>query len=107
MSQSGNLNLNMLDRGLPGITPSWGCFLSEASATCLISQNHQLGVEMDVLGSQKTQFKISLPYMSSEDWQGKKEDGLKVHRMFQGVFDPIETQTEETFITTITAINQG
>jgi hypothetical protein len=58
MSQSGKLNLNVLDRGLPGITPSWGVFLSEATATCLVSQNHQLGVEMNVLGSQKAKFNI-------------------------------------------------
>jgi len=58
MPMSGNLNLNILDRGLPGITPCWGGFLSEASATCLVSQNHQLGVEMSVLGSKKAQFKI-------------------------------------------------
>lgn len=58
MSQSGNLNLSILNRGLPGITPSWGGLLSEASATCLVSQNHQLGVEMSVLGTQKAQFKI-------------------------------------------------
>lgn len=58
MSVRGNLDLNRLDNGLPGITPSWGGFLSEASATCLVSQNHQLGVEMDVLGLQKAQFKI-------------------------------------------------
>lgn len=58
MSLNGNLDLNRLDRGLPGITPIWGCFLSEASATCLVSQNHGLGVGMDVLGSKKAQFKI-------------------------------------------------
>lgn len=58
MPSSDNLDLNRLNRGLPGITPSWGSFLSEASATCLVSQNHQLGVEMDVLGFKKTQFKI-------------------------------------------------
>lgn len=58
MSTSGNLDLNRLDRGLPGITPSWGGLLSEASATCLVSQNHPLGVEMEVLGLQKAQFKV-------------------------------------------------
>jgi|CXWL01.1.fsa_nt_gi hypothetical protein len=58
MLLSGNLDLGKLDRGLPGITPSWGGFLSEASATCLVSQNHGVGVEMNILGSQKAQFKI-------------------------------------------------
>ncbi|SRR6266498_2705974 len=58
MSSSGNLDLSKLDNGLPGITPRWGCFLSEASSTCLVSQKHGLGVEMKVLGSQKAQFKI-------------------------------------------------
>jgi hypothetical protein len=58
MLSSGNLDLSRLDNGLPGITPSWGGFLSEASSVCLVSQNHALGVVMDVLGSQKAQFKI-------------------------------------------------
>jgi hypothetical protein len=58
MSLSGNLDLGRLDRGLPGITPKWGGFLSEASAMCLVSQNHGVGVEMNVLGSQKALFKI-------------------------------------------------
>lgn len=66
MSLSGNLDLNRLDCGLPGITPSWGGLLSEASATCLVSQNHDLGVEMDVLGPKKAQFKIY--------WNNKVQD---------------------------------
>jgi len=58
MPPSENLDLSKLDNGLPGITPNWGGFLSEASSTCLVSQKHVLGVKMDVLGSQKAQFKI-------------------------------------------------
>lgn len=77
MSSIINLDLNKLDRGLPGITPSWGGFLSEASATCLVSQNHQLGVKMDVLGSQKAQFKIfwnnSVRSQTLDAWNDQQE----------------------------------
>jgi hypothetical protein len=48
----------------------------------------------------------SLPYMIGYFWQPKKEDGLKVYGMFQSIFQPIESQTEEAFVTTIATVNQ-
>jgi hypothetical protein len=58
MGDSDNIDLTTLGDGLPGITPSWGNWLSEASSTCLISQAHELGVELNVTGAQSAKFRI-------------------------------------------------
>jgi hypothetical protein len=45
------LDLDTLQNGLPGISPSWGRFLAEASAVCLHHHNHINGIRLTVTGS--------------------------------------------------------
>ena len=52
------LVLNKLEEGLPGITPVWGKFLSEASAFCFECQEHPKGVVLKVYGTTTTSFSV-------------------------------------------------
>lgn len=51
------LDLALLGRGLPGVSPAWGDFLAEASAVCLEHHNHPRGVQLRVRG----RFETSIP----------------------------------------------
>jgi len=51
LQTSDMLDLDTLQDGLPGISPSWGRFLAEASAVCLHHHNHIRGVHLRVTGS--------------------------------------------------------
>jgi hypothetical protein len=51
LQTSNTLDLDTLQNGLPGISPTWGRFLAEASAVCLHHHNHVNGVHLRVTGS--------------------------------------------------------
>jgi hypothetical protein len=51
------LDLALLERGLPGVSSTWGGFLAEASAVCLEHHDHPRGVQLRVRGL----FKTSIP----------------------------------------------
>lgn len=52
------LLLNELEKGLPGISKTWGKFLCEAGFCCLDLKNHASGVEMQVKGDSESVFQI-------------------------------------------------
>jgi hypothetical protein len=52
------LILAKLEEGLPGISPSWGSTLAEASIMCLHSHKHVAGVELDVQGMVSHSYKV-------------------------------------------------
>jgi hypothetical protein len=52
------LVLDKLGEGLPGVSPYWGNFLSEASACCLEYHKHPQGVELKVFGDENTSFNV-------------------------------------------------
>ncbi len=50
MERADILDLALLERGLPGVSPTWGGFLAEASAVCLEHHDHPAGVQLRVRG---------------------------------------------------------
>jgi len=52
------LDLGELQNGLPAITPAFGAALAEACAICLTDQNHQPGVELQVVGEITATFEL-------------------------------------------------
>jgi len=60
MTQSldGVLTLSSLEQGLPGLGPTWGKFLSEASRCCLEVHDHPNGVQLRVNGISDTALEL-------------------------------------------------
>lgn len=52
------LQLNELEKGLPGITERFGGFLSEASSYCFTLKEHKSGAKMDVEGDLPSVFQV-------------------------------------------------
>ena len=52
------LNLDVLDAGMPGISPKYGAALAEAAVVCLESQAHACGVGLTVAGDFHKQFVV-------------------------------------------------
>jgi len=49
----------------------------------------------------------SLPYID-KSFQGKKVEGwLKIEMPLQGILEPIQTQTKQTFVNALGSVNQG
>jgi hypothetical protein len=48
------ITLSSLEDGMPGLTPSWGGVLAEASSVCLEDRGHGLVVELSVEGRLET-----------------------------------------------------
>lgn len=57
-SNSQELNLEDLGKGLPAITPSYGTCLAEAGSVCLEDQGHTYSVVLSVNGSFNATFEI-------------------------------------------------
>lgn len=53
-----NIILDELNNGLPGITKSWGAWLSEASKACFDNQGHISGVKIMVEGIADREYKV-------------------------------------------------
>lgn len=53
-----NIILDELNNGLPGITKSWGSWLSEACKACFDNQEHVSGVKIIVEGIADTEYKV-------------------------------------------------
>lgn len=53
-----DLSLTALQQGLPGLTPTWGQLLCEASAYCLEFHQHPKGVVLKVKGTLDATFNI-------------------------------------------------
>jgi hypothetical protein len=58
LSQLPILNLQILNQGLPAVTPAFGKAIAEAGAICLTDEAHQLGVVINVEGEFSTTFKL-------------------------------------------------
>lgn len=52
-SQTQELDLNVLEQGMPGITPRIGAALAEAAITCLEQENHAPDARMEIDGACK------------------------------------------------------
>src|SRR5207249_12258969 len=52
------VDLNLLERGMPGITPRWGASLAEAATVCLEEQKHPTGVFMMLDGDCKHRLRL-------------------------------------------------
>jgi hypothetical protein len=52
------LSLDALQKGLPGLSQSWGQVLCEASSCCLEFHHHPKGVKLTVQGMTKTAFTV-------------------------------------------------
>lgn len=68
------LVLAKLEEGLPGISPSLGTTLAEASIICLHSHKHVAGVELDVQGMVSQSFKILWEKEVTDQLQRSWED---------------------------------
>ncbi|MBI4645081.1 MAG: hypothetical protein HY738_00435 [Bacteroidia bacterium] len=53
-----NLDLDQIKEGLPGISPIFGSFLSEASLVCLDSQCHKCGVGLAIYGAYEDKYSL-------------------------------------------------
>lgn len=50
--------LSLLADGMPGLTPSWGGVMAEASSVCLEDRGHGLFVQLDVEGLLEAAFEV-------------------------------------------------
>jgi len=53
------LKLDILQKGLPGITPIMGAYYMEAAIVCLVKNGHTSGVVLEVTGDYQLSFEIS------------------------------------------------
>lgn len=71
------LNLDELEKGLPGITPKIGGFLAEAAAMCLTLKGHQPGVVLEIEGEFEENFMLTWSSQIDEEvkrgWWDLKE----------------------------------
>lgn len=58
MGQDSICDLDDLGNGLPGISETWGQFLSEAASVCLHCQGHSTGVQLEVKGTSPSTFSV-------------------------------------------------
>ena len=70
------LKLDILQKGLPGITPIMGAYYMEAAIVCLIKNGHSSGVILEVTGAYQEIFEISWTIPVNEDivnsWREEK-----------------------------------
>ena len=60
------LDLNVLERGLPGITPAWGKAMAQAAGVCLESQGHRQRVHLLVTGIAVNIYALAWPLITDQ-----------------------------------------
>lgn len=68
-SQTLELSLNELNKGLPGLSPIWGQFLCEASTYCFQFHKHLNGVELKITGMSEKVLKVN--------WESEATEQIK------------------------------
>ena len=58
MSEQSALSIDLLNEGLPAISPAFGAFLVEAARVCLAEGGHAHGVQLEVIGDQSIEFQL-------------------------------------------------